>query len=65
MSMPKVQERFYWHEDCWNEKFKAQYITMPESMENLFGEFLEPESEKTANASNKKTLDGFFNNLSK
>ena len=42
MDFPNVRQYFHYHEDCWSEKFKADYITPPASMEDLFGEFIEP-----------------------
>ena len=42
MDFPKVREYFHYHEDCWSERFKNPFGTPPNSMEDLFGDYIEP-----------------------
>ena len=46
MDFPKVREYFHYHEDCWSAAFIPNYITPPNSMEDLFGDYIEPSKEK-------------------
>ena len=43
MDFPKISDCFYFHKSCWDKKLKNN-----SSMEDLFGEFIEPKKATSA-----------------
>ena len=52
MDFPKVREYFHYHEDCWGEKFHNPVGHTPDSMEDLFGDYIEPRKRKAPSPEN-------------